>query len=156
MWPGWSPAIPTESPRFEANRRHPFSGLGYRVAEGPEVESDQLQLHRLNIPPDSPGPGNMQDTFLLSSEVDPAAHAHLTVQIRTTLESNAPPVRTCFPAGSSARCGGCHPLAGFHQVEVLAIDEGLDFSHLRGPSTFLASSSSDSAGALSGQLPSPH
>jgi len=130
-----------------AGHRHPliatieeivdiFSGLGYRVAEGPEVESDHYNFSALNIPPEHPA-RDMQDTFYLSEATLLRTHTS-PVQIRH-LESTPPPVRIVAPGRVFRRdaVDATHSPV-FHQVEVLAIDEGLDFSHLRGTvTTFL-------------------
>ncbi len=107
-----------------------FCGLGYRVAEGPEVETDHYNFSALNIPEDHPA-RDMQDTFYLGG--DRLLRTHTSpVQIRF-LEENPPPVRIVAPGRVYRRdaVDATHSPV-FHQVEVLAIDEGLDFSHLRG------------------------
>jgi phenylalanyl-tRNA synthetase alpha chain len=140
-------------------RRHPlmstleeivdiFAGLGYRVAQGPEIETDHYNFTALNIPPHHPA-RDMQDTFYLPSAADgpsadgPSAdgierllRTHTSpVQIRH-LEANPPPVRIVAPGRVYRRdaVDATHSPV-FHQVEVLALDEGLDFSHLRGTVT---------------------
>ena len=107
-----------------------FLGLGYSVAEGPEVEQDYYNFSALNIPEDHPA-RDMQDTFYLKG--DKLLRTHTSpVQIRH-LEQNPPPVRIVAPGRVYRRdaVDATHSPV-FHQVEVLAIDEGLDFSHLRG------------------------
>jgi len=107
-----------------------FAGLGYRVAEGPEIETDHYNFTALNIPPHHPA-RDMQDTFYLQDGRLLRTHTS-PVQIRH-LESNPPPVRIVAPGRVYRRdaVDATHsPM--FHQVEVLAIDEGLDFTHLRG------------------------
>ena len=130
-----------------AGHRHPlistieeivdiFSGLGYRVEEGPEIETDHYNFTALNIPPHHPAL-DMQDTFYLSEHALLRTHTS-PVQIRH-LEKNPPPVRIVAPGRVYRRdaVDATHSPV-FHQVEVLAIDEGLDFSHLRGTvTTFL-------------------
>ena len=124
-----------------AGHRHPlittteqivdlFCGLGYRVAEGPEVETDHYHFSALNIPEDQPA-RDMQDTFYLGGNLLLRTHTS-PVQIRY-LEENPPPVRIVAPGRVYRRdaVDATHSPV-FHQVEVLAIDEGLDFSHLRG------------------------
>ncbi|MFM9111454.1 MAG: phenylalanine--tRNA ligase subunit alpha [Prochlorococcaceae cyanobacterium] len=140
-------------------RRHPlmstleeivdiFAGLGYRVAQGHEIETDHYIFTALNIPPHHPA-RDMQDTFYLPSAADgpsadgPSAdgierllRTHTSpVQIRH-LEANPPPVRIVAPGRVYRRdaVDATHSPV-FHQVEVLALDEGLDFSHLRGTVT---------------------
>jgi phenylalanyl-tRNA synthetase alpha chain len=107
-----------------------FSGLGYRVSEGPEIETDYYNFTALNIPPHHPA-RDMQDTFYLEDGRLLRTHTS-PVQIRY-LESNPPPVRIVAPGRVYRRdaVDATHSPV-FHQVEVLAIDEGLDFSHLRG------------------------
>ncbi len=113
-----------------------FAGLGYRVAEGPEVESDHYNFTALNIPEHHPA-RDMQDTFYLADGHLLRTHTS-PVQIRH-LEANPPPVRIVAPGRVYRRdaVDATHSPV-FHQVEVLALDEGLDFSHLRGTvTTFL-------------------
>ena len=107
-----------------------FCGLGYQVVEGPEVETDHHNFTALNIPPDHPA-RDMQDTFYLKDNLLLRTHTS-PVQIRH-LETHAPPVRIVAPGRVYRRdaVDATHSPV-FHQVEVLAIDEGLDFSHLRG------------------------
>ena len=110
-----------------------FSGLGYRVSEGPEIESDYYNFTALNIPEHHPA-RDMQDTFYLQDGRLLRTHTS-PVQIRH-LENNPPPVRVIAPGRVYRRdaVDATHSPV-FHQVEVLAIDEGLDFSHLRGTVT---------------------
>ncbi len=107
-----------------------FCGLGYEVAQGPEVENDHYNFTALNIPEDHPA-RDMQDTFYLEDKLLLRTHTS-PVQIRY-LEENEPPVRIVSPGRVFRRdaVDSTHSPV-FHQVEVLAIDEGLDFSHLRG------------------------
>jgi phenylalanyl-tRNA synthetase alpha chain len=113
-----------------------FAGLGYRVSEGPEIETDYYNFSALNIPEHHPA-RDMQDTFYLGDGRLLRTHTS-PVQIRY-LESNPPPVRVIAPGRVYRRdaVDATHSPV-FHQVEVLAIDEGLDFTHLRGTvTTFL-------------------
>ena len=107
-----------------------FSGLGYHMAEGPELEKDFYNFEALNIPPDHPA-RDMQDTFYLKNNHLLRTHTS-PVQIRW-LEKSPPPVRIISPGRVYRRdaVDATHSPV-FHQVELLAIDEGLDFSHLRG------------------------
>ena len=113
-----------------------FSGLGYRVSEGPEIETDYYNFSALNIPEHHPA-RDMQDTFYLGDGRLLRTHTS-PVQIRY-LETTPPPVRVIAPGRVYRRdaVDATHSPV-FHQVEVLAIDEGLDFTHLRGTvTTFL-------------------
>jgi phenylalanyl-tRNA synthetase alpha chain len=107
-----------------------FLGLGYQVSEGPEIENDYYNFEALNIPPDHPA-RDMQDTFYLGGEYLLRTHTS-PVQIRC-LEIKKPPVRIVSPGRVYRRdaVDATHSPV-FHQIEVLAIDEKLDFSHLRG------------------------
>jgi phenylalanyl-tRNA synthetase alpha chain len=117
-----------------------FAGLGYRVSEGPEIETDHYNFTALNIPEHHPA-RDMQDTFYLpgGDGVERLLRTHTSpVQIRH-LEAHRPPVRVVAPGRVFRRdaVDATHSPV-FHQVEVLALDEGLDFSHLRGTvTTFL-------------------
>ena len=107
-----------------------FCGLGYQVVEGPEIESDFYNFSALNIPKDHPA-RDMQDTFYLQDNLLLRTHTS-PVQIRF-LEKNEPPIRIISPGRVYRRdaVDSTHSPV-FHQIEVLAIDKGLDFSHLRG------------------------
>ncbi|QEY31950.1 phenylalanine--tRNA ligase subunit alpha [Synechococcus sp. RSCCF101] len=107
-----------------------FCGLGYRVEEGPEIETDHHNFTALNIPPHHPA-RDMQDTFYL--EEGRLLRTHTSpVQIRH-LEQTPPPVRIVAPGRVFRRdASDATHSPVFHQVEVLAIDEGLHFGHLRG------------------------
>lgn len=110
-----------------------FCGLGYRLVDGPEIETDYYNFSALNIPADHPA-RDMQDTFYLKSGELLRTHTS-PVQIRH-LEDNAPPVRIIVPGRVYRRdtVDATHSPV-FHQVEVLAVDEGLHFGHLRGTVT---------------------
>jgi phenylalanyl-tRNA synthetase alpha chain len=113
-----------------------FAGLGYRVSEGPEIETDYYNFTALNIPEHHPA-RDMQDTFYLGDGRLLRTHTS-PVQIRY-MENNPPPVRVVAPGRVYRRdaVDATHSPV-FHQVELLALDEGLDFSHLRGTvTTFL-------------------
>ena len=107
-----------------------FCGLGYSVENGPEIESDFYNFESLNIPKDHPA-RDMQDTFYLEESLLLRTHTS-PVQIRY-LENNPPPVRIIAPGRVFRRdaVDSTHSPV-FNQVEVLCIDEGINFSHLRG------------------------
>ena len=107
-----------------------FCGLGYMVESGPEIETDFYNFESLNIPKNHPA-RDMQDTFYLDENLLLRTHTS-PVQIRF-LEKNPPPVRIIAPGRVYRRdaVDATHsPI--FNQVEVLCIDEGINFSHLRG------------------------
>ena len=115
-----------------------FCGLGYLVESGPEIESDFYNFESLNIPKDHPA-RDMQDTFYLKNNLLLRTHTS-PVQIRY-LEKYPPPTRIIAPGRVYRRdaVDATHSPV-FNQVEVLCIDEGINFSHLRGTVlTFLKS-----------------
>jgi phenylalanyl-tRNA synthetase alpha chain len=106
-----------------------FVGLGYRVAEGPEVETDYYNFTALGIPPGHPA-RTMQDTFfvdeglVLRTQTSP-------MQIRTML-AQGPPVFVVCPGRTYRRDSDPTHTPMFHQVEGLAVDRGLTLGHLKG------------------------
>ncbi len=107
-----------------------FVGLGYTVSTGPEIESDYYNFEALNMPPDHPA-RDMQDTFYLSGGNLLRTHTS-PVQIRY-MKEHQPPIRVVAPGRVYRRdtVDATHA-AVFHQIELLAIDEGLRFSDLKG------------------------
>ncbi|NBD33172.1 MAG: phenylalanine--tRNA ligase subunit alpha [Cyanobacteria bacterium] len=107
-----------------------FVGLGYTVAEGFEVESDYYNFEALNTPQDHPA-RDMQDTFYLPDGKLLRTHTS-SVQIRY-MEQHEPPIRVIAPGRVYRRdtVDATHS-AVFHQLELLAIEEGLRFTDLRG------------------------
>jgi phenylalanyl-tRNA synthetase alpha chain len=108
-----------------------FTRMGYRVAEGPEIEDEWHNFEALNIPPDHPA-RTMKDSLyvdvpglLLRTETS-------AVQIRT-MESQDPPVYVVVPGRVYRReaVDATH-LSVFHQLECLAVDEGLSLADLKG------------------------
>ncbi len=107
-----------------------FCGLGYSVENGPEIETDFYNFESLNIPKNHPA-RDMQDTFYLDENRLLRTHTS-PVQIRY-LEKNPPPVRIIAPGRVYRRdaVDATHSPV-FNQVEVLCIDQDINFSHLRG------------------------
>ncbi len=106
-----------------------FAGLGFSVAEGPEIEHDWYNFEALNFPPEHPA-RDMQDTFFVENELLLRTHTS-PVQIRTMLKQK-PPVRIIAP-GTVYRCDSdaTHsPM--FHQIEGLMVDTGVTFGDLKG------------------------
>jgi phenylalanyl-tRNA synthetase alpha chain len=106
-----------------------FVGLGFAVAEGPEVELDYYNFEALNIPPDHPA-RDMQDTFYVSDEVLLRTHTS-PVQIRTML-AQKPPVRIICPGVVYRRDADITHSPMFHQVEGLAVDREISMADLKG------------------------
>ena len=116
-----------------------FIGLGYQVAEGPELESEWLNFDALNIPADHPA-RTMQDTFF----VEPLAarlvmRTHTSpVQIRTMLK-NEPPIYVICPGRTyrADELDATHTPV-FSQVEGLVIDRGITMGDLKGTLDYFA------------------
>ncbi|MDN5697638.1 MAG: phenylalanine--tRNA ligase subunit alpha [Rubrobacter sp.] len=106
-----------------------FVGLGYGVAEGPEVETDYYNFTALNIPPGHPARG-MQDTFFLDEGLVLRTHTS-PGQIRTMLQQD-PPVYVVVPGKVYRRDSDPTHTPMFHQIEGLAVDRGLTLAHLKG------------------------
>ncbi len=106
-----------------------FAGLGFEVAEGPEIEDDYHNFEALNIPPEHPARA-MHDTFYLDGGLLLRTHTS-PVQVRV-MEWRQPPLRIIAP-GRVYRCDSdlTHtPM--FHQVEGLLVDESVRFTDLKG------------------------
>ena len=106
-----------------------FEGLGFSVAEGPEVESDYYNFAALNFPEDHPA-RDMQDTFHLSADTLLRTHTS-PVQIRT-MKAQAPPVRVICPGKTYRRDADNTHSPMFHQVEGLAVDANISMGDLKG------------------------
>jgi phenylalanyl-tRNA synthetase alpha chain len=107
-----------------------FAGLGFSVAEGPEIETDYYNFEALNIPRDHPA-RDMQDTLYLTESTLLRTHTS-PVQIRAML-AQKPPVRIIVPGKVYRRdvADATHsPM--FHQVEGLAVDRGITMADLKG------------------------
>lgn len=106
-----------------------FTGMGFAVAEGPEVELDHYNFEALNIPKDHPA-RDMQDTFYVGGEILLRTHTS-PVQIRT-MERQQPPVRIICPGRVYRRDADITHSPVFHQVEGLAVDRGISMGDLKG------------------------
>ena len=111
-----------------------FIGMGYQVAEGPEVEDDWHNFEALNMPPAHPA-RSMFDTFYvdLGEPETVLLRTHTSpVQIRV-MQSQAPPIYAVMP-GRVYRKETPDPrhLAVFHQIEGLVVDKGITFADLAG------------------------
>ncbi|ADI64951.1 phenylalanine--tRNA ligase subunit alpha [Trichormus azollae] len=107
-----------------------FVGMGYTVAQGSEMETDYYNFEALNTPQDHPA-RDMQDTFYLPDGNLLRTHTS-SVQIRY-MEKEEPPFRIVAPGRVYRRddVDATHS-AVFHQIELLAVDEGLTFTDLKG------------------------
>lgn len=109
-----------------------FLGLGYKVAEGPEVELDWYNFEALNMPPEHPA-RSMQDTLYVGAAGETVLRTHTSpVQVRV-MEEQRPPVYIVAP-GRVFRRDVTDPTHSpmFHQIEGFAVDRGVNFGHLIG------------------------
>jgi phenylalanyl-tRNA synthetase alpha chain len=127
---------------FNPGQKHPltlvleeitaiFTGLGFQVARGPEIESDYYNFEALNLPPDHPA-RDMHDSFYFTDQILLRTHTS-PVQIRTMeLKAPALPVRIIAPGKVYRRDDDATHSPMFHQVEGLAVDRGVTFADLKG------------------------
>ncbi len=110
-----------------------FADMGFEVAEGPDIETDELNFGKLNIPDEHPA-RQEHDTFYFAPKSDGSRlllRTHTSpVQIRT-MQTKKPPIRIIAP-GRVYRCDSDQthtPM--FHQIEGLVIDEATHMGHLK-------------------------
>lgn len=106
-----------------------FSGLGFGIAEGPEIEKDFYNFEALNFPKDHPA-RDMQDTFFVTEDVLLRTHTS-PVQVRTMLQ-HEPPVRVVAPGTVYRRDSDITHSPMFHQVEGFLVDRDITFGDLKG------------------------
>jgi phenylalanyl-tRNA synthetase alpha chain len=110
-----------------------FADLGFSIAEGPDVETDDYNFTKLNIPPDHPA-RQMHDTFYVSPQADGSRHVLRThtspVQVRTML-AQKPPIRIISPGRAYRVDSDATHAPMFHQFEGLVIDEVTNLGHLK-------------------------
>ena len=107
-----------------------FIGMGFSIAEGPEVELDYYNFEALNLPKDHPA-RDTQDTFYISDNVLLRTQTS-PVQIRV-MENSKPPIRVIAPGRvyrSDAVDATHSPV--FHQIEGLVVDKGITMGDLKG------------------------
>ncbi|HIT62898.1 MAG TPA: phenylalanine--tRNA ligase subunit alpha [Candidatus Ventrimonas merdavium] len=107
-----------------------FTGMGYEVVEGPEIEYDEYNFTKLNIPPNHPAKDE-QDTFYISKDIVLRTQTS-PVQART-MEKGKLPIRMISPGRvfRSDEVDATHS-PSFHQVEGLVIDKHITFADLKG------------------------
>jgi phenylalanyl-tRNA synthetase alpha chain len=106
-----------------------FSGMGYEIAEGPEVETEYYNFEALNTPADHPA-RSLHDTFFVSGGVVLRTHTS-PMQVRV-MEKQQPPVHIIVPGKSYRRDSDATHTPMFHQVEGLVVDEGITLADLKG------------------------
>jgi phenylalanyl-tRNA synthetase alpha chain len=114
-----------------------FADMGFSIAEGPDIESDDLNFTKLNMPPEHPA-RQMHDTFYLRSpervakgEAPLVLRTHTSpVQIRTMMRQK-PPIRIIAPGRVYRMDSDATHTPMFHQIEGLVIDESTHFGHMK-------------------------
>jgi len=135
----WDPTLPGRG--LLPGKRHPlhsvqkeicgiFSGFGFQVVQGPDIETDYYNFQSLNFPADHPA-RDAHDTFYLDGDL--LLRTHTTpVQIRV-MESYKPPFNVVAPGRvyrNEAVDATHHHV--FHQVDGFLVDRGVHFGHLKG------------------------
>ena len=127
--------------KAEVGHRHPnqialeeveriFVGMGYEVIEGPEVEYDEYNFTKLNIPPNHPAKDE-QDTFYINKDIVLRTQTS-PVQARV-MEEGRLPIRMIAPGRvfRSDEVDATHS-PSFHQIEGLVVDKNITFADLKG------------------------
>src|SRR5450631_2426954 len=144
--------LPVRDAPTEAGRVHPisqvtdeltaiFADMGFAVAEGPDIETDDYNFTKLNFPEGHPA-REMHDTFFFNPKEDPGSEpgaggsrmllrTHTSpVQVRTML-TQRPPIRIVCPGRTYRIDSDATHTPQFHQVEGLVIDRGSHLGHLK-------------------------
>jgi phenylalanyl-tRNA synthetase alpha chain len=136
--------LPVREPPAEIGRIHPisqvvdeltaiFADMGFAVAEGPDIETDDLNFTKLNFPLGHPA-REMHDTFYFNPKPDGSRlllRTHTSpVQIRT-MQAQKPPIRVIIPGRTYRSDSDQTHTPMFHQVEGLVIDKRSHLGHLK-------------------------
>jgi phenylalanyl-tRNA synthetase alpha chain len=136
--------LPVREAPAQAGRIHPisqvideltaiFADMGFAVAEGPDIETDDYNFTKLNIPESHPA-RDMHDTFYFPTKPDGLRlllRTHTSpVQVRTML-SQKPPIRVITPGRTYRSDSDQTHTPMFHQVEGLVIDKSSHMGHLK-------------------------
>ena len=106
-----------------------FSGMGFEVFEGPEIDSDYYCFQALNIPKDHPA-RDMQDTFYITDNILLRPHTS-PGQVRT-MENKKPPIKILSPGRVYRADDDASHSPMFHQIEGLVVDKGVSLCDLKG------------------------
>lgn len=106
-----------------------FSGMGFEVFEGPEIDSDYYCFQALNIPKDHPA-RDMQDTFYFTDNILLRPHTS-PGQVRT-MENKKPPIKILSPGRVYRADDDASHSPMFHQIEGLVVDKGVSLCDLKG------------------------
>jgi phenylalanyl-tRNA synthetase alpha chain len=136
--------LPVGDAPFEIGRVHPitqvtdeltaiFADMGFSIAEGPDIETDDYNFTKLNFPENHPA-RDMHDTFFFAPKPDGTRlllRTHTSpVQVRTML-SKKPPIRVIIPGRTYRSDWDQTHTPMFHQVEGLVIDKSSHLGHLK-------------------------
>jgi phenylalanyl-tRNA synthetase alpha chain len=136
--------LPLRETATEVGRIHPlsqvwdeltaiFADMGFSIAEGPDIETDDYNFTKLNFPIGHPA-REMHDTFFFNPKEDGSRmllRTHTSpVQVRTML-SQKPPIRVIIPGRTYRSDSDQTHTPMFHQVEGLVIDKGSHLGHLK-------------------------
>ena len=130
--PGREPVVGARNPFFivKDEMTEIFLGMGFEVADGPEVETDLYNFELLNIPKDHPA-RDMQDTFYIDENTLLRTHTS-PVQARTMEKAKGAPIRIICPGKTYRRddddATHSHQFA---QIEGLVIDKDINIGHLK-------------------------
>jgi phenylalanyl-tRNA synthetase alpha chain len=108
-----------------------FLGLGFRIAEGPEVETVYYNFDALNHAPTHPARDRM-DTFYVDGRDDVVLRTHTSPMQVRTMEAHPPPLYVIVPGRVYRRDSDATHTPQFHQVEGLAVDVDITLADLKG------------------------
>ncbi|MGI6637825.1 MAG: phenylalanine--tRNA ligase subunit alpha [Desulfobulbus sp.] len=106
-----------------------FEGLGFAVAEGPDVETDFYNFEALNLPPHHPA-RDMHDTFYVTDSI--LLRTHTSPMQARIMETQDPPLRYISPGKVYRRDSDITHTPMFHQVEGFLVDRDVSFADLKG------------------------
>ena len=106
-----------------------FTGMGFEVFEGPEIDTDYYCFQALNIPKDHPA-RDMQDTFYITDNILLRPHTS-PGQVRT-MENKKPPIKILSPGRVYRADDDASHSPMFHQIEGLVVDKGVSLCDLKG------------------------
>lgn len=106
-----------------------FSGMGFEIYEGPEIEDDDHNFTRLNVPKNHPA-RDMQDTFYVAEDIVLRTHTS-PGQIRV-MDAEKPPIKVLVPGRVFRSDSDATHSPMFHQMEGLVVDKGITLCDLQG------------------------
>ena len=110
-----------------------FLGMGFEVAEGPEIESDLYNFQLLNVPKDHPA-RDMQDTFYVNDSY--VLRTHTSPMQARMMTTKKPPIRVVIPGRVYRSDDDASHSPIFHQIEGLAVDRYITMGDLEGCGAF--------------------